>query len=402
LSAVSARIARYHEGRAPDLLARKYATMAASPFAFYRGSCQLFLDAWPVHTALNDAPAVWSCGDLHFENFGCYKGDNRLVYFDLNDFDEAALLPVSWDLTRFSASVFVAASQLGVNANRGEELATVYLDAFTAALAWGKARWVERDTATGMVRELLSAVRDRKRKKLLNARTKGKSGHLHLRVDGVKALPASREDAARVTKLIERHGADIGQKKFYSVLDVARRVAGCGSLGVARWIVLVEGNGAPHGNYLLDLKEARAPASTGESPCKQPRWKTNAERVVAVQRRVQAVSPALLAPLKLDGRGFVLRELQPLEDRMRMEAWHGDHASLCDAMTTMGRVTAWAALRASGREGSAIADDLIAFAAARGWKRAVLAMARRVAGRTLSEWRDFKSDVAMGRLPAAQ
>ena len=64
----------------------------------------------------------------------------------------------------------------------------------------------------------------------------------------------------RITRVIERLGARRRQKKFYRVLDVARRVAGCGSLGLARWIVLVEGKGSPRGNYLLDLKEARPPA----------------------------------------------------------------------------------------------------------------------------------------------
>lgn len=34
----------------------------------------------------------------------------------------------------------------------------------------------------------------------------------------------------------------------------------------------------------------------------------------------------------------------------------------------MGRVTAWAQLRSSGRQGSATADDLIEFAGASGWK----------------------------------
>ena len=398
LSAVAARITRYHEGRAPDLLALKYAAMAASPFAFYRGSCQLFTDAWPSRTPLNDAPAIWSCGDLHFENLGCYKGDNRLVYFDLNDFDEAALLPITWDLVRFTASVFVGAPSLRVSAGDATTLTNLYLDSFAAALAWGKARWVERETATGMARELLDAVRERKRKTLLGERTKEKGGRRRIRVDGVKALAAPRGDIARVTKAVERLGAELGKKKFYRVLDVARRVAGCGSLGLSRWIVLVEGKGASRGNYLLDLKEAREPASTGHSPYKQPKWKTDADRIVAVQRRVQAVSPALLTSVKMNGEGFVLRELQPLQDRMRMEAWGGDIDNLCNAMTTMGRVTAWAALRASGRQGSAIADDLIAYAGERGWKRGVLSMARRVADGTLAEWRAFRNDALAGKV----
>jgi uncharacterized protein (DUF2252 family) len=96
--------------------------------------------------------------------------------------------------------------------------------------------------------------------------------------------------------------------------------------------------------------------------------------------------------------GFVLRELQPLQDRMRMESWHGKLADLRDAMTTMGRVTAWGALRGSGRQGSAIADDLIDFASERGWRREVLAMSRRVASRTQQEWRAFRADWKSGAL----
>jgi hypothetical protein len=38
----------------------------------------------------------------------------------------------------------------------------------------------------------------------------------------------------------------------------------------------------------------------------------------------------------------------------------------------MGRVIAWAQLRSSGRQGSATADELIAFAGASGWKRQLI------------------------------
>ncbi len=398
LSSVSASIVRYHRGRAPDLLERKYATMASSPFTFFRGSCQLFVDAWPARTSLNDAPAVWSCGDLHFENLGCYKGDNRLAYFDINDFDEAALLPVSWDLTRFAASLMVGAAPLSVSSSHALALATLYLDAFGAALAIGKARWIERETATGMARELLETVRVRSRKMLLKERTKMKGERRRIRVDSVKALKAPREDVAMAMRVMERFGASSGKKKFYRVLDVTRRVAGCGSLGLARLIVLVEGSGSPRGNYLLDLKEARAAAPARRSPYAQPHWKTEADRIVSIQSRVQAVSPAMLASVRVNERSFVLRELQPLQDRMRMEAWHGDIANLQDAMITMGRLSAWAALRASGREGSATADELISYANGRDWKRGVLAMAKRIAARTTAEWRDFRADVKAGKL----
>ena len=76
---VTERILRFNAGRAADLLKIKYAKMAERPFAFYRATCHLFADAWPRDSALNSTPPVWGCGDLHFENFGSYKGDNRLV-----------------------------------------------------------------------------------------------------------------------------------------------------------------------------------------------------------------------------------------------------------------------------------------------------------------------------------
>ena len=92
-------------GRDPERLAMKYAKMAQSPFIFLRGACHLFYDHLPDSPLFGDAPLAWCCGDLHFENFGSYKGDNRLVYFDINDYDEAALAPVTWYLIRLLTSI---------------------------------------------------------------------------------------------------------------------------------------------------------------------------------------------------------------------------------------------------------------------------------------------------------
>ena len=97
----------FNAGREPERLAMKYRAMRASTFAFLRGSCHLFYDRLPRGGVFKSAPAVWVCGDLHLENFGSYKGDNRQVYFDVNDFDESALAPASWDLVRFLTSLQV-------------------------------------------------------------------------------------------------------------------------------------------------------------------------------------------------------------------------------------------------------------------------------------------------------
>ncbi len=85
---IAQRIFRYNAGRDAQLVERKYARIAADPFAFLRGTCHLFYEDWHGGRALDAAPNAWICGDLHLENLGSYKGDNRLAYFDLNDFDE--------------------------------------------------------------------------------------------------------------------------------------------------------------------------------------------------------------------------------------------------------------------------------------------------------------------------
>src|SRR6185437_14141187 len=92
LSIVS-RIRRFNADREPERLALKYAAMRRDPFAFFRGTAHLFYADWPRPSPLDATPLTWACGDLHLENFGSYKGHNGLAYFDINDFDEAALAP---------------------------------------------------------------------------------------------------------------------------------------------------------------------------------------------------------------------------------------------------------------------------------------------------------------------
>jgi uncharacterized protein (DUF2252 family) len=100
MSDVVERIHSFNQGRVQERLQSKYQRMAANSFAFFRGTCHLFYEDWPAGSLLNSSPAVWICGDLHLENFGSYKGDNRLAYFDMNDFDEG-VLPCTWDLAHF-------------------------------------------------------------------------------------------------------------------------------------------------------------------------------------------------------------------------------------------------------------------------------------------------------------
>ena len=380
-------------GRDPERVAMKYAKMAQSPFIFLRGACHLFYDHLPDSPLFGDAPLAWCCGDLHFENFGSYKGDNRLVYFDINDYDEAALAPVTWDLIRLLTSIQCGADAL--NATRAEALAVSQscLDAYRSALIKGKPLWVERDTCGGLVHTLLTTLQNRKRADFLDKRTIRKSRERRLKLDGVKALQVTDAQKKLVTTFLDRFAAAQPSPKFFRVLDIGRRIAGTGSLGVVRYVVLVEGKGSPDGNYLLDIKEAKPSAMVPHLTrlgINQPTWPDEASRVVTVQKRMQAVDHAFLHAVKLNGLPCMLRGLQPSEDRVAIGEWGKKLDRLREVVTTMGNILAWDQLRASGRSGSARADELIAFAQRGDWATEMLDAATEMTKITQQQWKIFK------------
>ena len=402
-SAILDAIFGNNAGRDPERVAMKYAKMAQSPFIFLRGACHLFYGALPDTSLFRDAPLSWCCGDLHFENYGSYKGDNRLVYFDINDYDEAALAPLTWDMLRLLTSIQCGADAL--NATQAEALAVSRscVDAYRKALIVGKPLWVEQETSVGLVNALLTALQNRERAAFLDKRTLRKTHRRSLIVDGVKALPASDAQKKSVTGFMEHFAATQPDPGFYEVLDIARRIAGTGSLGVERFVVLVAGKGSPDGNYLLDIKEARPSAMAphlARIGIEQPGWPDEASRVVTVQNRMQAVNHAFLQAVNLDGVPCILKGLQPSEDRVSIGEWGKKLDRLKEVVSTMGRILAWDQLRASGRSGAAGADELIAFAQREDWVKEMLDAASEMTQTTGRQWQEFVE--ALKDFPAAK
>ena len=397
------RILKANQGRDPERLAMKYRALRASPFAFLRGTCHLFYDRLAESGFDVSAPVVWCCGDLHLENFGSYKGDNRLVYFDINDFDESALAPAGWELVRLAASLHIA---LGTGDAAPEQAAArvdVLLDQYAQALACGKPGWIERDTAQGMVRQLLDGLRERRRIAFLDSRTRLVRRRRRLLIDGRRTLAATDAERAAVTATLDAFAAGQREPGFYRVLDVARRIAGTGSLGVARWVVLVEGHGSPDRNYLFDLKQAGTSSLGRRFRDLQPRWHDDAVRIAAVQQRMQAVTAAFLHPLAHDGRPCTLRALQPSEDRLPFERLATQPELLEGAVGLLGRCVAWAQLRSSGRQGAANADALIEFAGRKKWRRQVAQAAAAAARQVTADWTAFAAAYDAGACtPAAE
>lgn len=385
------RIAAFNEGRLASLLALKYRKMAASPFGFFRGTNHLFHADCPRQAWLERMPAVWLNGDLHLENFGTYRGDNRLVYFDIGDFDDGCLGPAGRDLLRFLVGLNLAARELGLGPRHDARLARSFLAAYRAALAGGKARWIERRTAGGLIGTLLKELEGRTRADLLAKRTVVKKGGRRLRTDTGKALKLPEAERERVIAFMGRYARDRADPEFFTVLDVAQRVAGLGALGLPRYVVLIRGGGGPAGAVLVDLKCQTGSTLKPYVRQRQPRFRSEAERVVEIENRMQAVGPAFLTPVKIGGRSFTLRELQPSADKLDLAAAQPDAASLEAVVWSMGELTAWAQLRCAGRDGAASIDDLIAFAGNAEPFRRLAPLARDWARQIERDWRDFRA-----------
>jgi uncharacterized protein (DUF2252 family) len=392
---VVGQIRHFNEGRSPDGLALKFGRMRDDAFVFLRGSCHLFNARLSLSGALRKAPAVWACGDLHAENFGCYKGAQRQLCFDIVDFDEALLAPASWDALHLLASLDLGLPREAPKA----ALARAFVDAYGAALAEGKAGWIDATTAQPPVSTLLKQAGDRQRPAFLDTRTERVGRWRRIRLDNGKAWPASAAQQAAVRATLAAFAAGQDDPRFFEVIDIARRIAGTGSLGLDRFIVLVRGKGSPDGNHLLDLKLAQAASGVGRIPQLQPAWADEAQRIVGLQQRMQAVSVAFLHAVPMRGRHFVLRALQPSEDRMALDTRRpaDDGRNL---VVTMGRCLAWAQLRSAGRGGSAIADELMDFAAQTKWRTRLIEQAGSAAAQVRADWKTFSEAYDAGAIAA--
>ena len=92
----------------------KHDLMARDPFKFFRSTCYRFArKTCELLPDLGEARHVPSVGDAHVENWGTWRdGEGRLVW-GVNDFDDAALLPYTYDLLRLATSARLSGQVIG-------------------------------------------------------------------------------------------------------------------------------------------------------------------------------------------------------------------------------------------------------------------------------------------------
>jgi uncharacterized protein (DUF2252 family) len=119
--------------REPDLVPVRHGRMMVSPFTFYRGAAKIMaadLAATPVAGL-----EAQLCGDAHLSNFGAFASPERVLLFDLNDFDETLPGPFEYDVKRMAASFTIAARNNGFSPADTRAATLESVRAYRAAMA---------------------------------------------------------------------------------------------------------------------------------------------------------------------------------------------------------------------------------------------------------------------------
>jgi uncharacterized protein (DUF2252 family) len=369
LTPISERVLAFNQNRDTATIPLKYALMRESSFRFLRGTCHLFYEQ-ADKALLPGSPAAWLCGDLHLENFGSFKGSDKQVYFDINDFDEAILGPALWDVLRLLTSILTACGNAGFTYSYTKKLIQQLAVSYFTTLQNGKAKTIERETATGLIEELFTKTAERKEKKLIQDRSDAATGFTKLVNDNSKKLFDISDKALKreLIKTIQqwldkRHGRNVRK-----ILDISFIVAGTGSIGIKKYLALIDKPAAGK-KYLLLVKQALPSSLQPYISLQQPAWKNDAERICNIQYRMQHITPGDSDTVSFREDWYTTRWVQPAADKIGFESFAKERTQHNMLMNTLGELVASAQLRSSGRQGSASADELIAF----GYDQSVIA-----------------------------
>jgi len=249
-----------------------------------------------------------------------------------------------------------------------------------------------------LIQKLLTELRDRDRDDHLDKFTELNKKRRTLRCDGERSLPVEANERKTVEKLVRNFANSKKDSSFFDVLDVARRIAGVGSLGAERYVVLIRGKGTADSNYLLDIKASARSSLSERVQIQQPTWTSNAQRIVTSQTRMQAVPMAFLEAVEGKHQAYVVRGLQPSEDRVALDDESVDFSEIRNVVAQMGQIVAWSQLRSSGQQGAASTDSLIDFGGRhKSWRTELIAAAEQCAAQNIDAWKHYATAYDAGQ-----
>ena len=339
-----------------DAFRTKFRKMAADPFAFYRGSaCLFYADMSTMEDQWCDerTSRVWIHGDLHAENFGTYMDSTGRIVFDVNDFDEAYLGHVSWDLRRFAASFALMSWRKAFSDDVISRLLEVYLTAWLDQVKAFTRSDADREFALtvanteGAVHELIQQTATHTRLGLLSRMTVVEE---YQRRFADRSRNRRLDDAERdeVLAALDRYKETLPPRPWrrevaYDVKDVIGSGGfGIGSAGLPAYNVLLEGyDQALENDVVLSIKQGNVPALSRivDDPEIRGYFRHEGHRTAVSQRALQSHVSQFLGYTDIRGTGFVVAELSPYESDLDWEDLT-EPAEIQPVLVQLGQATA--------------------------------------------------------------
>lgn len=298
-----------YKKRNPEIIKIKYQAMSESAFAFYRSTAYLYyMDI--SKNALNSGVNIPLQGDLHLDNIGTYFASNGKVYYDLNDFDDAFTGSYTLDLTRALTSIYLSADELGFSKNDSEDFAKEFLDEYKDYLQSFSAK---KSSINQPFTDLSKAAQKAVDKTISNSYqdfiSEISSNGKFIYSDKIRKV--SPEIFNNVTSAIKNFSNVTKNPSLAKVKDIGVYIAGKGSLGRYRYIILLEGNSTKSNDDLvLEIKEATQPSSS------IVRTKLNgnqAQRVVQATKYFLSYPDSYFGITNIGTTNFYVRRVMPDE-----------------------------------------------------------------------------------------
>ena len=403
-----------HEGRLDWLIPVRVARMISSPYGFLRGTAIVMADDVARLPATGINPVV--CGDAHLGNFGFYASPEGELVIDLNDFDEAHPGCWEWDLRRLVASIWVAGRENGASEDQCRASVLACVAAYRAEVQFlaeqpllmrsynrlDVGRLHETATEKSLRQEIeRSAKRARSRTsdRALPRFTIEREGQRHIIEEPplITRLNAQDYDAVAVSlddylQTIAPHWRRV--VGGYTLIDVAHKVVGVGSVGLRAYVALLEGS-TPDDVIFLQLKQARRSVLARYVHGDSAWHEHQGQRVVEYQQALQTVSDPLLGWTTIGELQFYVRQFRNMKGTIPLDAI--DAAALTDYAGIVGHLLAKGHARTSGA-------SMIAGYAGGGDKldRALAKFARAYADQTEVDHATLVQAVRRGELPVTE
>jgi uncharacterized protein (DUF2252 family) len=384
-------IAASMKGRLPALVKLKYERMMTSPFGFFRGAVPVMAADLAVMPRTGIVNQI--CGDAHVRNLGAYAAPDGRLVFDINDFDETIRAPFEWDLKRLAASLVLAGREAGAKDSACTEAVLCCIASYRQLmLCLAELPVIElahyqvhRMHQVAPVSEALQkAQRQTPRASLKSLTQKTKAAHSrHFRDDRPLLWRLKTGEAQLVLKSLAAYEKTLlpERRHFltqYRACDVGFKVVGTGSVGLRDYLIYFEGNG-PRDPLFLQIKEE---IRSGYVPhIHDPlAAKHQGQRVADGQRAMQFQSDPFLGWTTIDGRQYLVRQLNDHKAAIDLAELKGEglneYAQLCGELIARGHARSGDAQMLSGYIGKsgkldeALADFAHAYAdqTERDWK----------------------------------